>query len=408
MIYTAIMGHGVVGSGVAEILLGHNSLINQKIKDEIDVKYILDLRDFDGLPYSDKFIKDFEIIANDDEVKIVVEVMGGVNPAYDFVKRCLMAGKSVVTSNKELVAAKGAELLAVANEKNVNFLFEASVGGGIPILRPIAQCLAANEITEIKGILNGTTNYILNKMIVDNMDFDSALSLAQEMGFAEKNPAADIEGHDACRKICILAALAFGKHIYPEQVKTEGITNITLTDVEYADSFDCAIKLIGSAKKLDNGKITATVKPMLVSRSHILSDVDGVFNAIMVTGDAVGDVMFYGKGAGKMPTASAVVADVIDCAKHLHARKYVDWSEGSTDYVVCPDEKVRLYVYIQSDNYDMICQQFTTLFSDNTWHIKNDFKKEIAFITNEDYESALMEKINSIKADTVKVMHTLF
>ncbi len=408
MIYTAIMGHGVVGSGVAEILLGHNSLINQKIKDEIDVKYILDLRDFDGLPYSDKFIKDFEIIANDDEVKIVVEVMGGVNPAYDFVKRCLMAGKSVVTSNKELVAAKGAELLAIANEKNVNFLFEASVGGGIPILRPIAQCLAANEILEVKGILNGTTNYILNKMIVDNMDFDSALSLAQEMGFAEKNPAADIEGHDACRKICILAALAFGKHVYPEQVKTEGITNITLTDVEYADSFDCAIKLIGSAKKLDNGKITATVKPMLVSRSHILSDVDGVFNAIMVTGDAVGDVMFYGKGAGKMPTASAVVADVIDCAKHLHARKYADWSDGSTDYVVCPDEKVRLYVYIQSDNYDMICQQFTTLFSDNTWHIKNDFKKEIAFITNEDYESALMEKINSIKADTVKVMHTLF
>lgn len=408
MIYTAVMGHGVVGSGVVEILLGHNSLINKNIKEEIDVKYILDLRDFDGLPYSDKFIKDFEIIANDDDVKIVVEVMGGVNPAYDFVKRCLLAGKSVVTSNKELVAAKGAELLAIANEKNVNFLFEASVGGGIPILRPMAQCLAANEIKEVKGILNGTTNYILNKMIVDNMDFDSALSLAQEMGFAEKNPAADIEGHDACRKICILAALAFGKHVYPGQVKTEGITNITLTDVEYADSFDCEIKLIGSAKKMGNGKITASVKPMLVSRSHILSDVDGVFNAIMVTGDAVGDVMFYGKGAGKMPTASAVVADVIDCAKHLKARKYVDWADGSSDYVVTPDEKIRLYVYIQSDDYDMICQQFTTLFSDNTWHIKNDFKKEIAFITNEDFESALMEKINSIKADTVKVMHTLF
>lgn len=408
MIYTAIMGHGVVGSGVAEILLGHNTLISKKIKDEIDVKYILDLRDFDGLAYSDKFIKDFELIANDDDVKIVVEVMGGVNPAYDFVKRCLLAGKSVVTSNKELVAAKGAELLAIAKDKNVNFLFEASVGGGIPILRPIAQCLAANEITEIKGILNGTTNYILNKMIVDNMDFDAALSLAQEMGFAEKNPAADIEGHDACRKICILAALAFGKHVYPEQVSTDGITNITLTDVEYADSFDCAIKLIGSAKKCADGKITADVKPMLVSRSHILSDVDGVFNAIMVTGDAVGDVMFYGKGAGKMPTASAVVADVIDCAKHIYARKYVDWLDGSPDYVVTPDEKVRLYVYIQSDDYDMMCQQFTTLFSDNTWHIKNDFRKEIAFITNEDYESALMKKINFIKADTVKVMHTLF
>ena len=408
MIYTAIMGHGVVGSGVAEILLGHNSLINKKIKDEIDVKYILDLRDFNDLPYSEKFIKDFEIIANDNAVKIVVEVMGDINHAYDFVKRCLLGGKSVVTSNKELVAAKGAELLEIANKNNVNFLFEASVGGGIPILRPMAQCLAANEITEVKGILNGTTNYILNKMIVDNMDFDAALSLAQEMGFAEKNPAADIEGHDACRKICILAALAFGKHVYPEQVSTKGITEITLTDVEYADSFDCAIKLIGNAKKLHDGKITASVKPMLVSRSHILSDVDGVFNAIMVSGNAVGDVMFYGKGAGKMPTASAVVADVIDCAKHLHARKYVDWVDGSSDYVITPDEKVRLYVYIQSDDYDMLCEQFSVLFSNNTWHIKNDFKKEIAFITNEDYESSLMEKINSIKSDTVKVMHTLF
>lgn len=408
MIYTAIMGHGVVGSGVAEILLGHNNLINQKIKNEIDVKYILDLRDFNDLPYSNKFIKDFELIINDADVKIVVEVMGGINPAYDFVKRCLLAGKSVVTSNKELVAEKGAELLEIANKNNVNFLFEASVGGGIPVLRPIAQCLAANEITEVKGILNGTTNYILNKMIVDNMDFDSALKLAQEMGFAEKDPTADIGGHDACRKICILAALAFGKHVYPEQVSTDGIANISLNDVEYADSFDCAIKLIGSAKKIDDKTITASVKPMLVSHSHILSDVDGVFNAIMVTGDAVGDVMFYGKGAGKMPTASAVVADVIDCAKHLHARKYIDWTEGSSDYVVTPNEKVRLYVYIHSNDYDMLCSQFANLFSDNTWHIKNDDKKEIAFITNEDYESALMEKINSIKCDTLKVMHTLF
>ena len=408
MIYTAIMGHGVVGSGVAEILINQNDLINKRIKDEIQVKYILDLRDFDSLPYSEKFIKDFELIVNDTDIKIVVEVMGGVNPAYDFVKRCLLSGKSVVTSNKELVAAKGAELLKIANENNVNFLFEASVGGGIPILRPIAQCLTANEIIEVKGILNGTTNYILNKMIVDNMDFDSALSLAQEMGFAEKDPTADIEGHDACRKICILAALAFGKHVYPEQVSTDGITNITLTDVEYADSFDCAIKLIGSAKKLDNGKISAKVQPMLVSRSHILSDVDGVFNAIMVTGDAVGDVMFYGKGAGKMPTASAVVADVIDCAKHLHARKYVDWCEGSNDYVASPDEKTRLYVYIQSSDYDMLCEQFSALFSDNTWHVKNDFKKEIAFITSEDFESTLMEKINSISCDNCKVMHTLF
>ena len=408
MIYTAIMGHGVVGSGVAEILINHNSLINEKIKDEIDVKYILDLRDFDDLPYSDKFIKDFEKIANDDQIKIVVEVMGGLNPAYDFVKRLLLSGKSVVTSNKELVAAKGAELLKIANENNVNFMFEASVGGGIPILRPMAQCLAANEITEIKGILNGTTNYILNKMIVDNMDFDSALSLAQEKGFAEKNPAADIEGHDACRKICILASLAFGKHVYPEQVETKGITDITLTDVEYADEFNCAVKLIGQAKKCDNGKITASVKPMLVSHNNILSNVDGVFNAIMVTGDAVGDVLFYGKGAGKMPTASAVVADVIDCAKHINARKYIDWADGSPDYVISPDQKVRLYVYIHSNDYDKLCKQFSDVFTDNTWHVKNDFKKEIAFITDEDYESVLNKKINSIDADCIKIMHTLF
>ena len=408
MIYTAIMGHGVVGSGVAEILINHNSLINEKIKDEIDVKYILDLRDFDDLPYSDKFIKDFEKIANDDQIKIVVEVMGGLNPAYDFVKRLLLSGKSVVTSNKELVAAKGAELLKIANENNVNFMFEASVGGGIPILRPMAQCLAANEITEIKGILNGTTNYILNKMIVDNMDFDSALSLAQEKGFAEKNPAADIEGHDACRKICILASLAFGKHVYPEQVETKGITDITLTDVEYADEFNCAVKLIGQAKKCDNGKITASVKPMLVSHNNILSNVDGVFNAIMVTGDAVGDVLFYGKGAGKMPTASAVVADVIDCAKHINARKYIDWADGSPDYVISPDQKVRLYVYIHSNDYDKLCKQFSDVFTDNTWHIKNEFKKEIAFITDEDYESVLNKKINSIDADCIKIMHTLF
>ena len=215
MINAAIMGHGVVGSGVAEILINHSDRIAEKVKDEINVKYILDLRDFDNLSYSDKFIKDFNLILNDDSVKIVAEVMGGVNPAYDFVKSCLLAGKSVVTSNKELVAAKGAELLKIAKEKNVNFLFEASVGGGIPILRPMSQCLAANKINSVTGILNGTTNYILNKMIVDNMAFEDALKLAQEKGFAEKDPTADIEGHDACRKVCILASLAFGvfKHV---------------------------------------------------------------------------------------------------------------------------------------------------------------------------------------------------
>jgi len=408
MINTAIMGHGVVGSGVAEILINFPERIKDKVKEELNVKYILDLRDFDGLSYSDKFIKDFNVILNDPEVKVVAEVMGGVNPAYDFVKKCLQAGKSVVTSNKELVAAKGAELLKIAKEKNVNFLFEASVGGGIPILRPMAQCLAANEINSVTGILNGTTNYILNKMIVDNMDFDTALKLAQEKGYAEKDPTADIEGHDACRKVCILASLAFGKHIYPQDVKTEGITNITLDDVEYADNFNCVIKLIGQTKRLQNGKISATVRPTLVSREHIISGVNGVFNTVMVNGDQTGDVMFYGKGAGKEATASAVVADMIDCAKHLNARKYLFWEEGEDGYVVEADENTRLYIYAKADNYEELLKQASELFGEGAAYVKNKFKNEIAILTDWAKESELTAKANSLKAQNIKVMHTLF
>lgn len=408
MIYTAIMGHGVVGSGVAEILLGHKTLINSKIKNELEVKYILDLRDFNDLPYSDKFIKDFEIIARDEDIKIVVEVMGGVNPAYDFVKRLLIAGKSVVTSNKELVAAKGAELLAIAKEKNVNFLFEASVGGGIPVLRPIAQCLAANEITEVKGILNGTTNYILNKMIVDNMDFDTALKLAQEKGYAEKNPAADIEGHDACRKICILAALAFGKHVYPDKVYTEGITEITLDDVEAADAFGCVIKLIGNTKKLENGKIKVSVRPTLLSREHMLANVNGVFNAVMVTGDQTGEVMFYGKGAGKEATASAVVADIIDCAKHLDSRKYLFWEDEDPDFIEeSPTEKISLYVNIKSDNWEDLEKQFAEIFGNDIKCLKNSFRNEISFITEKDFENNIKNQLAKFNNVKIKTIHTM-
>lgn len=409
MINVAIMGHGVVGSGVAEILINHSDRITEKVKTPLNVKYILDLRDFDGLSYSDKFIKDFNIILNDSEVKVVAEVMGGVNPAYDFVKSCLKAGKSVVTSNKELVAAKGAELIKIAEENNVNFLFEASVGGGIPILRPMVQCLAANEITEISGILNGTTNYILNKMIVDNMDFDSALKLAQDKGYAEKNPAADIEGHDACRKVCILAALGFGKHVYPEQVKTEGITDITLDDVEAADTFGCVIKLIGQAKKLADGRITAHVRPTLVSRDHILSGVNGVFNAILVNGDQTGDVMFYGRGAGKEATASAVVADIMDCAKHLEARKYLSWEDGSDNYVANDiDEKGKLFVRLKSDNYDELVTRFHSVFgTEGFQYVKNQFTKEITFITEEDFESNINKKLAEFKDCQVKTIHTM-
>lgn len=408
MIDAAIMGHGVVGSGVAEILIYHKDRIARAAHGEINVKYILDLREFNGLSYSDKFTKDFNKILNDDSVKIVAEVMGGINPAYDFVKQCLERGKSVVTSNKELVAAKGAELLKIAKNNNVNFLFEASVGGGIPVLRPIAQCLAANEITEISGILNGTTNYILNKMIVDNMDFNAALELAQKKGFAEKNPAADIEGHDACRKICILAALAFGKHVYPEQVLTDGISDITLDDVESADSFGCVIKLIGHAKKLENGKITATVRPTLVSRESILSDVNGVFNAIMVNGDQTGDVMFYGKGAGKQATASAVAADIIDCAKHLENRKYLFWEDGADDYVDnSADEPTVLYISIKSDDFNVLEAQFEKAFP-SVSVVKNKFRGEIAFLTGCERESVIRKKLDGFCGlKSVKILHTL-
>ena len=350
MIPVAIMGHGTVGSGVAEILTTHKHKLFSAVGEELYIKYILDLRDFPDSPLADRFTKNFEDIVNDIEVRVVVEVMGGTNPAYDFVKRCLMVGKSVVTSNKELVAAHGRELLAVAKENNANFLFEASVGGGIPIIRPLSQCLVANEVDEIAGILNGTTNFIFGKMINDNMDFEDALKLAQDLGYAERNPEADIEGHDACRKICILASLAFGKHVYPDSVYTEGITKVTLEDVKFANKLGYVIKLIGDVKKGKDGKLDIKVCPMLLSKDCILSDIDDVFNGIMVKGDCTGDVVFYGKGAGKLPTASAVVADVVDCAKHLKARKRIFWTEGdSKDIASYKDSITAMYIKVAGD-----------------------------------------------------------
>lgn len=329
----AVLGHGVVGSGVLEVLLTHTDSITRRAKEEIRVKRILDLREFPELPYAESFTKDFDEILNDQQITIVVECMGGLEPAYTYVRRCLENGKSVVTSNKELVAAKGAELIALAQKNNLNFLFEASVGGGIPIIRPISQCLAANEVSEIAGILNGTTNFILTKMIREQMGFDEALKLAQELGYAERDPSADVEGADACRKICILASLAFGTHVYPENVHTEGISGITLEDVAYAEAWGGVIKLIGQVSMLDSGRIAIMVAPMFVSRESQLATVDDVFNGILVRGDATGDVVFYGRGAGKLPTASAVVADVIDCVKHLKARKYLFWEDAKPNYI---------------------------------------------------------------------------
>ena len=398
------MGHGVVGSGVAEILLTHKQKLFASVGEEIYVKKVLDLREFPDSPIADRFTKNFEDIINDLEIRVVVEVMGGLHPAYEFVSRCLKAGKSVVTSNKELVAAFGAELLEIARQENVNFLFEASVGGGIPIIRPMNQCLVANIVNEVAGILNGTTNFILTKMIEDGMQFEDALRLAQDLGFAERNPAADIEGHDACRKICILASLAFGKHIYPQSVHTEGITKITLEDVKYAEKFGYVIKLIGRVKKLPNGKIDIVTAPMLVPFKSQLANIDNEFNGIMVRGDCTGDVVFYGRGAGKLPTASAVVADVVDCISHLKQRRFLYWADGDGSNIINVNDSV-FAMYVRVKGKDAVSKA-KALFGD-IQHISMPGNSRAAFTTGEMTYGAFIEKINKLAADNVEILSTI-
>lgn len=321
----AIMGFGVVGSGVGEIISQSDDALKRRSGEEIEVARILDLRDFPESKFN-CFTKDFNDILNDPKIGIVAEVMGGINPAYDFTKQLLLAGKSVVTSNKELVAKHGTELLKIAEEKGVNYLFEASVGGGIPIIRPLYSSLCANELTEVLGILNGTTNYILTQMIKNGRSFETALHGAQENGYAEKDPTADVEGYDSVRKIAILASLAFGSYIDSEKLPTEGITKITLEDVAYAEKLGYVIKLLGMAKR-DGDGVYARVCPAMLPRNHALAGIDDVFNGIMVKGEEVGDVMFYGRGAGSLPTASAVVSDIIDIVKHKGAHIRLGWTE---------------------------------------------------------------------------------
>ncbi|MBQ8407411.1 MAG: homoserine dehydrogenase [Clostridia bacterium] len=318
MVNVAILGFGVVGGGVAEVLTQNKQIIEKKLDKEINIKYILDLRDFPGNPFESLVIHDFNVILNDPEVSVVAEMMGGSHPAYDFSKACLEAGKSVVTSNKEVVANFGAELLEIANAHGVAYLFEASVGGGIPIIRPMCNDLASNNITEVNGILNGTTNYILTKMATEGAAFADVLKDAQDKGYAERNPAADVEGLDAARKIVILAALAFGKSVSPNAIHVEGITDISTEDVQLANEMGYAIKLIGHAESVD-GKILAMVSPRLIPYSNPLSGINGVFNGILLGADMVGQVMFYGPGAGKLPTASAVCADIVDVIAHMES-----------------------------------------------------------------------------------------
>ena len=335
MISVAVLGYGVVGSGAVEVIDRNSERITRNAGHSIRVKYILDVREFPDSPYSGLFAKDFETIVNDPEISIVIETIGGVGAALDFTRRALEAGKSVVTSNKELVAMHGFELLTVAKSKGVNYLFEASVGGGIPIIRPLANCMAANQINEIYGILNGTTNYILTEMMKNGAEFSDALLDAQKKGYAEADPTADIDGHDACRKICILSSLAFGRHIYPDQVPATGIRGVTMDDMRYAAKLGYKIKLLGRAKAVGD-KVAAYVAPHLISMDSLLSGIDGVFNGIVVRGNIVGDVLFNGAGAGKLPTASAIVADVIDAVKHSDFGALIPWEKGSPEAAVDP------------------------------------------------------------------------
>lgn len=400
----AVLGYGTVGSGVVELMETNSATIAENTGEAIVVKYILDVRDFPDDKNASKFVKDFSVIEKDPEISVVVETIGGTNPAYDFTKRALMAGKNVVTSNKELVAKHGAELIAIAKEKNLNYLFEASVGGGIPIIRPIAQCLAANELDEIYGILNGTTNYILTRMIKGGLTFEKALAEAQEKGYAERDPSADIEGHDACRKICILASLAFGRHIYPEFVPTEGITKVTLEDVKLAAEAGYVIKLLGRAKLGSDGKVYAFVGPHLVRKSTPISSVEDVYNGIMVHGNMIGDVMFYGAGAGKYPTASAVSADVIDAVKHIKARKYLDWKDAGSEAVGDMSKFVsRFYVRISGENARSAAVQ---AFGDVEFY---DEKRSLAFITAPISQKEFEEKLVCLakKCETLSKMRVL-
>ena len=341
MVQVAIMGYGTIGSGVAEILDQNADQIKKGCGQDVALKYVLDLRDFPGSPVEDKIVHDFQVIEQDPEVSVVVETMGGLNPAYPFVKASLLAGKHVVTSNKALVAAHGTELLAIAKEKNVNFFFEASVGGGIPIIRPLYRCLKGEKIVEITGILNGTTNYILSKMDKEGASFETVLKEAQARGYAERNPEADVEGYDTCRKIAILTAMATGKEVNYEDISTEGITKITDVDFKYADKLGTSVKLFGTSR-MDGEEVHAWVAPVMIGKDHPLYAVNDVFNGIMVKGNMLGTSMFYGSGAGKLPTASAVIADIMEAVENADHHVVLGWS---SERLTIADQKTSVHRY---------------------------------------------------------------
>lgn len=379
MINVAVLGYGTVGSGVVEVLTTNSDSIAKRAGDTINIKYVLDLRDFSGDPIEKVLVHDFDTIINDDEIDIVIEAMGGTDPAYKYAKASLERGKSYCTSNKELVAKYGPELLALAKEKGKNFLFEASVGGGIPIIRPLNQSLTADEIMEITGILNGTTNFILTKMSRDGLTFDTVLKEAQDLGYAEKNPAADVEGYDACRKIAILSSLAYGKHVDYEEIYTEGITKITDTDFKYAEKLGLTIKLFGKSKRVED-KFYAMVAPYMIGQDNPLYSVNDVLNGILVKGNVIGDVMFYGAGAGKLPTASAVVADVVDAAKHIKTNIMTLWSSKKLNLDDIKNSEKKFFVRLEGDAGKRQAE-LKEVFGDVKVITLDDVKGEFAVIT---------------------------
>lgn len=391
----AVLGYGKIGSGVVEVLRTNQNSIDKKASQPIRVRRLFDVRDFSGSPVERLVTHDFGDILNDNDIQVVVETMGGVNPAYGYVKDLLLRGKSVVTSNKELVAKHGSELLSIARENNINFLFEASVGGGIPIIRSLNQSLTADEITEISGILNGTTNYMLTEMTQKSKDFSEALKEAQSLGYAENNPAADVEGHDTCRKIAILVSLAIGEQVDFEDIYTEGITKITKRDIEYVQMLQGVIKLTANAKIIENG-VYARVSPVVISSSHPLSVVNDVFNAIFVKGNVIGDVMFYGRGAGKLPTASAVVADVVECVRNLNRNIMHFWSSEKRHIFGIGDNVCSKLVRVSCEDKIAAMDKVRDIFNCEKFYTLKGEECEFAFVTDEMKEKTLDDMLDLI------------
>ena len=410
----AVLGCGTVGSGVVEVFYKNRQSIQRKAGCPLDIKYIYLRRPRPELPWQDKLCYDFDTILHDPEISIVVEVMGGLSPACDWIAACLKNNKSVVTANKELIAAQGAQLLALARQHQVNLLFEASVGGGIPIIRPLHQCLGANELDDIQGILNGTTNFILTKMSREGMCFSQALQMAQQLGYAEADPTADVQGLDACRKICILASLAFGRQLDPQLVHCQGITELTPEDVEYARNWGGVIKLIARAHRdPDTQQLSALVAPMFVPHDSQLSTVDDVFNGILVDGDATGQVLFYGKGAGKLPTASAVISDVIDCTKASGTIDTLFWQAGSVE--ACSRQLLdwqqipaRFYLRLRLSDPQQLAYISLLLDEYKLLSRPDQPKTEIALVTSTMTRRCLQEILAQLQAEGITPLNTLF